>query len=432
MTVASSYRAWRDRVAELAHSLYRSLGVRGRDRSSRPTLRQRAPGAVQEDGMRPSPMVLGDDPAEPAGASTPGPLTILHVVESLGSGVATALESHLRSTPGHVHIVLGWRRQGAQTGDELDRFAADVLSLPPGRLAQLRAVRRWVERLRPDIIHAHSSYAGLYVRLLPKRLAAAVVYTPHGFSFERRDVPAPVRGAFWLAEAVLALRGACVAAVGPREAELARRLPGRRPVVYVPNVIRPLRPIPPPARGETGVPRLRLATLGRITPQKDPEFFRRLVLLGRRLELPLEWIWIGGGEPVAERTLRDAGVLVTGWSSRSAALGRLAMADVYVHTAAWEGAPVSILEAAALGLPIVARRNPALAALGLPSLFDTPEALIDTIRSLLDERRRTELSAASERLLCQHRPEAQREALEHAYALALRSAEDRRRLRPVR
>jgi len=363
----------------------------------------------------------------PAGS---GRLTILHVVESLGSGVTTALEDYLRSTPDHVHVVLGWRRHGAQTGDDLARLAVGVLPLPPGRLAQLRAVRRWARRLRPDVVHAHSSYAGLYARLLPRRLAGVVVYTPHGFSFERRDVPAPLRGAFWLAEAALSLRGASVAAVGPREAELARRLPGRQPVIYVPNVIRLVEPVRPPAATGTGAPggtarpagsrRLRLATLGRITPAKDPGFFLRLVVLGRELGLPLRWIWVGGGEPAQEQALRDADVLVTGWSPRPAALGWLATADVYVHTAAWEGAPVSVLEAAALGLPVVARRNPALAALGVPSLCDTPEALIGVVGSLVDERRRAELRAHSERLLRQHRPEAQREALDRVYAAALR------------
>lgn len=363
--------------------------------------------------------------SRPAGSGV-RQLTILHVVESLGSGVTTALEDYLRSTPHHVHIVLGRRRPRAQTGDELAQLAADVLPLPPGRLAQLWAVRRWVKELRPDIVHAHSSYAGLYVRLLPRRLAGAVVYTPHGFSFERRDVPAPVRAAFWLAEATLSLRGTSVAAVGPREAELARRLPGRQAVTYVPNVVRLVEPVRPPVVAEAGVaPRLRLATLGRITEAKAPGFFHRLVLLSRKLDLPIAWMWVGGGEPSAEQALRDAGVVVTGWSSRSAALGWLATADVYVHTAAWEGAPVSMLEAAALGLPIVARRNAALAALGLPSLYDTPEALIEAIRSLLDERRRAELRAHSERLLRQHRPEAQREALERAYATALRSAAGR-------
>jgi glycosyltransferase involved in cell wall biosynthesis len=334
-------------------------------------------------------------------------VTILHVVESLGSGVTTALEDYLRSTPDHVHVVLGWRRPEAQTGDQLARLATDVVPLPPGRLAQLWAVRRWVKELRPDIVHGHSSYAGLYVRLLPRRLAGAIVYTPHGFSFERRDV-------------------SVIAAVGPREAELARRLPGRQAVSYVPNVIRLVEPVRPPAVAASEVaPCLRLATLGRITPAKAPGFFHRLVLLGRELDLPIAWIWVGGGEPSVEQALRDAGVMVTGWSSRSVALGWLATADVYVHVAAWEGAPVSILEAASLGLPIVARRNAALAALGLPSLYDTPEQLIEAVRSLLDERRRAELRAHSERLLRQHRPEAQREALERVYATALRSSAGR-------
>lgn len=356
---------------------------------------------------------------------------ILHVVESLGSGVTTALEDYLRSTGEYDHVVLGWRRHRAQTGDELVRLAADVLPLPPGRLAQFLTVRQWVEELRPDIVHAHSSYAGLYVRLLPKRLTSAVVYTPHGFSFERRDIPAPLRGIFWLAEAGLSLRGACVAAVGPREAELARRLPGRKQVVYVPNVIRLVQPVEPSeaaalrAVEADSAPCLRLATLGRITPAKDPTFFRRLVLLGRDLGLPLHWIWVGGGDPADEQALRDVGVLVTGWTSRARALGWLATADVYVHTAAWEGAPVSVLEAAALGLPVVARRNPALAALGLTALCDAPEALIETIRCLLDDRQRAELRKYGERLLRQHRPEAQREALERVYAAALRAGRRR-------
>lgn len=350
---------------------------------------------------------------------------ILHVVESLGSGVTTALESHLRSAPEYAHVVLGWRRHGAQTGDDLDRLAAEVLPLPPGRLAQFLAVRRWVQQLQPTIVHAHSSYAGLYVRLLP-RLPGAVVYTPHGFSFERRDIPAPLRGVFWLAEAALSLRGACVAAVGPREAELASRLPGRQQVVYVPSVIRLEQPVERPEAPELEAaeggssPRLCIATLGRITAAKDPEFFRCLVLLGRDLGLPFRWIWVGGGDPADEQELREAGVLVTGWTSRAKALGWLAAADVYVHTAAWEGAPVSVLEAAALGLPVVVRRNPALVGLRLPILCDTPEALIEAIRDLLDHRRRADVREHSERLLRQHSPEAQRAALERVYAAALR------------
>jgi glycosyltransferase involved in cell wall biosynthesis len=114
-------------------------------------------------------------------------------------------------------------------------------------------------------------------------------------------------------------------------------------------------------------------------------------------------------------------------------LGWLATADLYVHTAAWEGAPVSVLEASALGLPVVARRSPALAALGLPALCDTPDEMIEMIRSLQDDRRRAELRARCQDVLRRHRPEAQREALGRAYAAALRNgASPARPVRPGR
>jgi glycosyltransferase involved in cell wall biosynthesis len=348
-------------------------------------------------------------------------LRILHVVESLGSGVATALEGYIRNTLGHEHTVLAWRRDGAHTGDALDRLAAAVLPLPPGRLAQLRAVRRHVTRLRPEVIHAHSSYAGFYVRLL-RRPGRSLVYTPHGFSFERRDISAALRGVFWLTEALLSLRGACVAAVGPREAQLAERLPGRQLVVYVPNVADDLQlsGCPPRQPGETG--RLRAAAMGRISAQKGPGFFRSAASLSRRLGLPIDWMWVGGGDPEDEQVLREAGVLVTGWSSRSAALGWLRSADVYVHTAAWEGAPMSVLEAAALNLPILARRTAALEALGLEPLYDTPEAIVAATEASLDERHRERTRACSQRLLERHGGDAQRRALEHVYAAAAEAA----------
>jgi glycosyltransferase involved in cell wall biosynthesis len=91
---------------------------------------------------------------------------------------------------------------------------------------------------------------------------------------------------------------------------------------------------------------------------------------------------------------------------------------VYVHTAAWEGWPVSILEAAALGLPFVARRSPALRMLDPALLFDTPQELVELAWSLLDEQRRADLRGRSRHLLEQHRPEAQQAALERVYGVA--------------
>jgi glycosyltransferase involved in cell wall biosynthesis len=356
----------------------------------------------------------------PATAVWPAPtgLHILHVVEALGSGIASALEDYLRSTPDHTHTVLAYRRPQAQTGDELERLATSLVLLPEGRLAQVRTLRRLVRELRPDIVHAHSTYAGLYVRLFVWARTARLIYTPHAFSFERRDIPLALRALYWLVEALLSLRGGCVAAVGRREAELAARLPGRQVVVQLPNVVRTVQASPPQAavRRRSVEGELRLAMLGRISPQKGPDFFRRAVEHSRRLGLPLRWIWIGGGEAAEEQALREAGAEVTGWLSRPQALGWLNTADVYVHTAAWEGLPVSVLEAAALDLPIAARRIPAVESLGIPLLCDSPEALVTAVRSLTDERRRDALRTHSRLLVERHQPAAQRHALHLAYS----------------
>ena len=157
--------------------------------------------------------------------------------------------------------------------------------------------------------------------------------------------------------------------------------------------------------------------LGRISPQKGPDFFGSAAQLSRASALPLRWIWVGGGEPADERKLRDAGAEVTGWLPRPQALGWLAGADVYVHTAAWEALPVSVLEAAALELPIVGRRIPVLESLGVPLLCDSPEALVAAIAPLVDEGRRDALREDSRRLLARHQPAAQRQALELAYSV---------------
>lgn len=361
-------------------------------------------------------------PRPAAAGAPPGPssLHVLHVVEALGSGIATALEDYVRSTPQHTHTVLAYRRPWAQTGDQLERLAARVLALPEGRLAQIRAVRHWVRALDPDVVHAHSTYAGLYVRLFARPTGSAPVYTPHAYPFERRDVAAAVRGLYWLVEAGLSLGGGCVAAVGPHEAELAARLPGRQAIVQLPNVVRGLGPRTADAgwRAEPGGT-LQLAMVGRISPQKGWEFFAEAVRRSHASGLPLRWTWVGGGTPDQEAALGAAGALVTGWLPRQAALDRLSAADVYVHTAAWEGFPVSLLEAAALGLPVVARRIPALEALGVPALCDTPEALVGAARSLLDRPVREALARRSGQLVERYQPPAQRAALEAAYAVAL-------------
>jgi glycosyltransferase involved in cell wall biosynthesis len=360
-------------------------------------------------------------------------MRVLHLHFRWGAGSAAAVSDYIRATPAFEHHLVYAVAPGCQLDDQVQELAASVCELPPGLARQIVAVRRAVAAVEPDVVHAHSSLAGACARtaLGHRWPPSRVVYTPHCYAFERTDVGPVARSAFWLAEAALSLRGGQVAACAPYEADLARSLPGRQHVVYVPNIANPgamqssgtqsrARASRIGRRGD-GDP-MAVIAVGRLAPQKAPEMFAAAARIRRDAGDRSRWVWVGGGEADLERQVRSAGVEVTGWLPRRQALEELAASDVYVHTAAWDGAPITVLEAAAAGVPILARRTSAMAALGVEPLFDTAEELADLVGRLGDGSVAPVAERSGQRLREAHTPAAQREALHHVYGLAASKA----------
>jgi glycosyltransferase involved in cell wall biosynthesis len=353
------------------------------------------------------------------------PLRVLHVVVAAGSGVVAVVEDHMANTSEFEHHALVALDETCSIGRGLEQLATSITELPPGALSRAPAIRAAVERIDPDIIHAHSSFAGAYVRTaLPRRRRAHVVFTPHCYAFERTDISSGARRAYRVAESILSFRGRHVAACSPREAGFAERLPGHQHVTYVPNVVRDFVPAPRPAPTPTRTRPLLATTVGRITPAKSPEFFADAARRSRSLGLDIEWVWVGGtgGDTAGEDELRRAGVRVTGWVSRAEALRHLEATDVYVHCASWEGAPLTILEAAMADIPVIARRAPALEALGVAPLYDTVDQLLDMLREYPDGRAFEVALDSVAGLRARHTNERQREALKLVYERAAGAA----------
>ncbi len=302
-------------------------------------------------------------------------LRVLHVVESLGGGVLSSVLAMVDSTPDLDHHLAVWpRRSHADTGDRLAAFASTT-TLSSSPVLAMRELRDLVRTLRPDQVHAHSSYAGILVRTVD--LGVDVVYSPHCFAFERRDLSPTTRTIVRGVERGLVSRTAVLVACSPHEARLAADL-GHRNVVTVPNRAGSL-----PAVRARYSDLFRVVTVGRIAPQKD---WRYLLAVKGYLEEVLRrrvaWQWLGGGDDAAERTLREHGVDVAGWLPRGEVVRRLGDAQAYVHTAAWEAAPISLLEASAVGLPIAARSIATLESLDVPGLAVTAADLAARIADL--------------------------------------------------
>lgn len=217
-------------------------------------------------------------------------------------------------------------------------------------LIAANAVMREVGRHEAGILHLHSSHAGLLGRMLPQPAGWSRLYTPHGYAFLYEGLPRPVRVAAFVLEAATARR-ATTLAVSRTEAAIANRLRPRR-VIVVQNGVEVPPDEPEPANGGFVV-----VSVGRAVFHRRPDLFREVAESIQR-ELPASFRWIGDGEAGAELTA--AGVEVTGWAEPDDVRRAIASAHVVLHLSAYEGLPLALLEAMAMGRAVVATDIPAI------------------------------------------------------------------------
>jgi glycosyltransferase involved in cell wall biosynthesis len=326
--------------------------------------------------------VPGPNPA--AGSRVTGDTVIVHVAESFASGTAAAITDFVRNYPdAEHHLVYSLRPEARVDARELGFFAS-ATEMPSGHIARIRFLRRHLHT-RPGtaVVHGHSSKAGVYVRLAVCRShRRPLLYTPHCYAFERSDLSWPMRQSFRAVEWLLSFNTTAYGACSPREASLSRWVIRAPRVVAVPNVS----PAGLPVRSATfpGRP-IRIVGNGRLGPQKDPRFFAEAIAAASAALPGLRGVWVGDGDAAYVDIMKAHGVEVTGWLTRREALAVMAECDLYLHTALWEGFPISIMEAAGIGLPVVARRRPYLEGFDMPCVIDEPADAARVLTALGDD-----------------------------------------------
>lgn len=344
-------------------------------------------------------------------------IRVLHVAQPAGGGVPHAIARYAATTGRDVeHHLLAV----PEVDVDPDLFAS-VRALPDGTAGRIRSVAATVREVGSDLVHAHSSFAGGYARLADP--GVPVVYQPHCFVFDDPGRAPWKRTAFRRAEALMARRTAVMVALTPHEASLARRLGSAATVMQVPNVA----DAPEVERREPlvhGAGTHRVVMTGRISPQKDPGWFAAAARSIREGSLTdVEILWLGDGDPVARAELTAAGVMVTGWLDPQAVTSALDEADVYLHSAAYEGFPLSLLEAWARDVPAVIRRAAWTRGLSLDVVETPDQAAAQVLNVLRDRIVATNTQAQGRRQRAVMTRERQREALLDIYRTAMGQGE---------
>lgn len=346
------------------------------------------------------------------------PVRILHVVESWGAGVATAVLAYIRHAPEFEHHLLhGERAETAALPADWAASFASVTPLPSAQWRRIGTVGALARELEVNIVHAHSSFAGLYTRLgMLSTKRRRIIYTPHAYGFERQDLSPVLRAALRSVEWLLANNTDTIAACSPREKRLSRFKYAGVKTILLPNVIdaKALDTTATKHFPATTDP-LRVAGSGRIGTQKDPDYFIASIKTLQDAGHHVSGTWIGGGEPLAEQRLIAAGITVTGWLDRYRASGILAQQDLYLHTAAWEGFPMAVLEADALGVATVVRERPHFAGLGLPLVITESTEIAEQWERFSTPESRQQLVEATRGALAGNTPAAQTTALRALY-----------------
>ena len=246
-----------------------------------------------------------------------------------------------------------------------------------------RALRRLASLARePEValVHAHAQKAGVLARLAALNTGRPAVYTPHSLVYATQLVRARrgARARFVFGrevERALGRRSAALVAVSEHEREtaLADRLAPAERIRVIHNGVDPELDAAPAAelvefRGEGPL----FGLVAGLRDQKGiPTLLEALELLAAQGELP-RFAVVGNGPFYSEVERRIAApglaesVFLGAFEGRAESY--LQALDVFVLPSYWEGLSIALLEAMAMGLPVIAT-----------SVGGTPEAVEDGV-----------------------------------------------------
>jgi glycosyltransferase involved in cell wall biosynthesis len=241
----------------------------------------------------------------------------------------------------------------------------DVVVLP-GRNAEMIATARRLAALLAErgigLVHAHGYKAMVYCAIARMFRPFGIVKTEHGLAEPMAGLAAIRERMYRWADRVATRRtGACVCYV---TADLARQhAAGDSAPIVIPNGVPPMEPADWPVPPEyDGVP-FKAADVGRLDTVKGHHVAIAALTAGAPADAHLFFLGTGPREAMLRELAERSGVAerVHFLGFRRDVLGYIGHADALLMPSLHEGLPYTLLEAMALGTPIVASRVGGLA-----------------------------------------------------------------------
>lgn len=274
-------------------------------------------------------------------------MKIMHIVEGFGGGVYSFLVDLCNSLASDNEVIIVYNKRKQTPSLFLDDFNNKIkmINLPMKReinlfddLKAIIKINRLLRKEKPDVIHLHSSKAGVLGRISSKMCgykSKQVFYNPHGYAFLQENISIKKRRFYFFIEKIMAKIQGINIAVSKGEYEESLKLTKKS--VRIDNAI-DSNELDKLIKDRSLNKPLTIGTIGRIMYQKNPIMFNKIAK-----EFPnIEFIWIGDGDLRDELTASN--IKITGWKSRNEAIKLMNDIDIYIQTSFWEGLPIALLE----------------------------------------------------------------------------------------
>lgn len=275
---------------------------------------------------------------------------ILFIVEAMGGGVFTYIVDLANELAENNEVIVAYGLRPQTPSNYKEYFNDNVKLIKVENFTReinlkkdyraYREVKRIYKMVNPDIVHLHSSKAGIIGRLAFLKVDVPVFYTPHGYSFLMKNQSKLKLLFYKIIEYVFAKTNAVTIACSKGELKESLKLSKKAKLVNNGINVNELRRQIENINNKRKIDKhsRRVYTLGRISIQKNPELFNKIALMSP----DIEFIWIGDGK--LRDVLTAPNIKITGWVSRKDALKIALQCDIFILTSLWEGLPMSLLE----------------------------------------------------------------------------------------
>jgi len=340
-----------------------------------------------------------------------GMLRVLHLIPNLQQGGAEAMLANLTGVEGEVdHQVCTMI-----AGEPFFRVEADRLHIGPGRrgradLSLAKHIRTTILRVRPHVVHAWMYHAN-FASVLGLGLGARIVWSIHNSHLRTGESKATTR----LVNRCCAVLSSVVPSAIVYVSQVARDLHEAqgyypRGGLVIPNGVDTDRfsseSASPDPRITRTPGRFTLGLIGRFEAGKGHAFLIDAIKSDVRLQNSLHLVFAGRGctAPELRERLSAAGLLDnTTLLEAQVEVERIyAACDAIVVPSFGEAFPMSVIEAASMGKPVIASRVGDIPSLGLREthLFEAG-AIADCVRALHEVVNSTKLQADAQRAVAE-------------------------------